>query len=139
MKTKKRGGSMRPGREEGREVGGGEHWWQSLRCNKTLFISDSLVKIFQQFLSIRSQCTDSGFPQVNYPVNLQGTRVALSVKHPTLDLGSGHNPTIHGAEPCIGLCADNGESAWDSLSVPLSLSASPPLKHMYIGVLSLSK
>ena len=41
------------------------------------------------------------------------------------DFGSGHDLTVHGFEPRIGLCADNAEFAWDSLSP--SLSAPPSL------------
>ena len=44
------------------------------------------------------------------------------VKHPTLDLGSGHDPMVHGSGPLIGLCADGVEAAWDSL--PLSQQSS---------------
>ena len=47
--------------------------------------------------------------------------VAQSVKHLTLDFGSGHDLTIREFEPHIRLCADNAESAWHSLSIPLSL------------------
>ena len=45
-----------------------------------------------------------------------GAWVARSVKHPTLDFGSGHDLTAHGFKPCIGLCADSMEPAWDSFS-----------------------
>ena len=41
--------------------------------------------------------------------------VAQSVKHPTLDFGSGHGLTVCEFEPCIGLCADSAQPAWDSL------------------------
>ena len=50
-----------------------------------------------------------------------GTWVAQSVKRPTLDLGSGHDLTVHGFKPRVRLCAENAEPAWDSLSLPLSL------------------
>ena len=33
---------------------------------------------------------------------------------PTLDLGSGHDFTVREFEPCVGLCADGAEPAWDS-------------------------
>ena len=36
---------------------------------------------------------------------------------PTLDLSSGHDLTVHEIEPHVGLCADRGEPAWDSLSL----------------------
>ena len=57
-----------------------------------------------------------------------GTRVAQLAKGLTLgilDLGSGHDPSVHGIEPHIGLYADSAEPAWDSLSPPLT--APPPL------------
>ena len=40
-----------------------------------------------------------------------------SVKHPTLDFGSGHDLTICGFEPHIGPRNDSEEPAWDSLSL----------------------
>ena len=42
--------------------------------------------------------------------------MAQSVKHPTLDLGSGHGLAVRGFEPCVGLHADRAEPASDSLS-----------------------
>ena len=62
-------------------------------------------------------------------INLRGTWVAESIKHLTLHFGTGHDLMVCGFEPCIGLCADSVEPAWDSLSPTLS---APPL-------LSLSK
>ena len=58
--------------------------------------------------------------------------VAQSVKCPTLDFRSGHDLTVRGFEPRIGLCTDNAESAWDSLSLspclcPVPLMLSPSL------------
>ena len=50
--------------------------------------------------------------------------MAQSVKCQALDFGLGHDLTVHEIEPCIGLCADSAEPAWDSLSP--SLSAPPP-------------
>ena len=47
--------------------------------------------------------------------------MAQSVKRPTLGFGSVHDLTVCGFEPCIGLCADSVEPAWDSLSLLLSL------------------
>ena len=49
--------------------------------------------------------------------------MAQSVECPTpLDFGSGYDLMVCEFEPCIGLCADIAEPAWDS--VTLSLSAS---------------
>ena len=48
--------------------------------------------------------------------------MAQSVKHPALGFVSGPDFTVRGIEPHIGLCADSVELAWDSLSLPLSLS-----------------
>ena len=43
--------------------------------------------------------------------------LAQLVKHPTHDLGSGHDLTVRGFEPHVGLCADGDgtEPAWDSV------------------------
>ena len=49
------------------------------------------------------------------------------------DFSSGHDFTIHETEPCVGLCADSMEPAWDS-HLPLSL----PLSHSLSVSLSLS-
>ena len=51
-----------------------------------------------------------------------GASVAQQVKHLPLGFGSGHDLTIHGFKPLIGLYADGREPAWDSLSLPLSVS-----------------
>ena len=47
-----------------------------------------------------------------------GAWVVQLVKRPTLDTGSGHDLTVGGNKPCIGLYAKNMEPAWDSLSAP---------------------
>ena len=49
--------------------------------------------------------------------------MAQSVKHSSLDFGSGLDLTVCDFEPRIGLCADSAEAAWNSLSP--SLSAPP--------------
>ena len=57
--------------------------------------------------------------------------MAGSVKRPTLDLGSGHDLTVHEFVSCRGLCADGAE-VLSLLSLPLlslcSLSLSVFLK-----------
>ena len=55
----------------------------------------------------------------------QGTWVAHLVKHLTFDLSSGHDLTVPEIEPCIRLCADSTEPAWDSLSPSLCPSPTP--------------
>ena len=50
-----------------------------------------------------------------------GAWEAQSVKRLTLNFGSGHDLTVCGFEPRVGLCADSVEPAWDSLSLPFSL------------------
>ena len=55
-----------------------------------------------------------------------GAWVALSIKRLTLDFGSSHDLVIPDFEPHVGLHID---SAWDSLSLPLSL----PLPHLRIN------
>ena len=47
-----------------------------------------------------------------------GTRVAQLVADLTLNFGSGHNLTVYGIKPHIGLCADGADPAWDSLYPP---------------------
>ena len=47
--------------------------------------------------------------------------MAQPVKGLTLDFGSGHDLTVCEFKAHLGLCADNAEPAWDSLSLPLSL------------------
>ena len=53
----------------------------------------------------------------------RGAGVAQSVECLTLDFGSGHDLTAHEFKPCVGLCTDSMEPAWDFLS-PLSASFS---------------
>ena len=50
----------------------------------------------------------------------RGTWVAQFAKRLTLGFGSGHDLTVRGIKPCIGLCPGSVEPAWDSLSLPLS-------------------
>ena len=45
------------------------------------------------------------------------------------DFGSGHVLMVRGVKPRIRLCTDSVETAWDSLSLPLSLLPPPPLAH----------
>ena len=60
-----------------------------------------------------------------------GALVAQSVKRLTLDFGSGHDVTVCGFKPRVGLCAEDGACLGFSLSLSLSLSlcAPPPLTH----------
>ena len=48
---------------------------------------------------------------------IRGAWGAQSVKHPTLDFGSGHDLRVREIEPHTGLHADSTEPAWDSLSL----------------------
>ena len=71
-----------------------------------------------------------------------GTWVAQLVKHLPLNLGSGLDLTVCEFKPCIGLCADGTEPAWDSLSLslsPLMLSISLSLSLSLSFSLSLSE
>ena len=54
----------------------------------------------------------------------RGAWVAQPVKCLILDFGSGHDLTVCGFEPHVGLCADSVEPAWDSLSVSLPFPCS---------------
>ena len=57
-----------------------------------------------------------------------------SIKHPTLEFGSGHNLRVCGLEPHVELCSDSLEPVWESLSL-LSL----PLFHACKYTLSQNK
>ena len=46
--------------------------------------------------------------------------MAQLVKHLTLGFGSAHDLTVHRIKPCVGLCTDRVEPAWDSLSSSVS-------------------
>ena len=43
--------------------------------------------------------------------------MAQSVEHSTVHSGSGQDLVVRGFEPCIGLCTDSMEPAWDSFSL----------------------
>ena len=62
---------------------------------------------------------------------VRGAWVVQFIKRRTLDFSSGPDLAVCEFEPCVGLCTDSAEPAWDFLSPSLS---APPL-HM----LSLSK
>ena len=48
-----------------------------------------------------------------------GVWVAQLVKRPTLDLRSRHDLMVGEFKPCVGLCDDSAERAWDSASPSL--------------------
>ena len=50
--------------------------------------------------------------------------MAQLVEHLALDFGPGHDLTVHEIRPCVKLCADSMETAWDSPSLLLSLTLS---------------
>ena len=58
--------------------------------------------------AIRKRPFDNGTHRKLFLLEMEafwGTWVAQSVKHQTLDFGSGHDLTVCGFEPCIGLYA----------------------------------
>ena len=57
--------------------------------------------------------------------------MAQSAKHLTLGFGSGNDLTVPEIEPCLRLCADSVEPAWDSLSPSLS---APPLLSLSLSL-----
>ena len=57
--------------------------------------------------------------------NINFWTLAQSVGRLAFDFGSAYDLTIRDIKPCIGLCADSVEPAWDSPS----LSLSPPHSH----------
>ena len=64
--------------------------------------------------------------------------MAQLLKHPTLDFCSSHDLMVSGIKPCVGLCADSMEPAWDSLSPSLSASPLLMLSRAFSFSLSLS-
>ena len=57
----------------------------------------------------------------------RSTWLAQSVKRLTLDLGSGHDLTVREFKPHVGLCADDAEPVWDSLSLSAPSRLAPRL------------
>ena len=55
-------------------------------------------------------------------ITSRGTWVAQSVKHPTLDFGSGQDLKVPMIEPCIGPCAGRGSEAQSSIFHPRTLA-----------------
>ena len=51
----------------------------------------------------------------------RGVWMARSVECLTLDFSSGHDLPVCEFKPCVRLCTDRVETAWDSLSFSLSL------------------
>ena len=64
--------------------------------------------------------------------------MAQSVKHPTLDFGSGHDLTVCEIKFNVGLCTDSKESAWDSLSASLPTPTLLACACTHVCALSLS-
>ena len=62
--------------------------------------------------------------------------MAHLVKHLTSDFGSGHDLMVLGIEPHVRLHTGGLEPAWDSLSLPLSLSRPA---HVHILFLKINK
>ena len=59
---------------------------------------------------------------------LGGAWAAQWVKCPALDFGSGHDRPVREFEPCIGLCTDSAEPAWESVTPSLCPSPTLSLK-----------
>ena len=72
-----------------------------------------------------------GVPIVPVFKKRRGAWGVQSVEYPTLDFGSGYDPTVCGIKSCMGLCADSIEPAWVSLLLSLPVHCT--------GILSLSK
>ena len=65
------------------------------------------------------------------PFHFGGAWVVQLVKLLTPDFGSGHGLIVREIEPCIGVCTDSVESAWDPLSPSLSV---PPLLSLSLSL-----
>ena len=63
--------------------------------------------------------------------------MAQSVKHLTLGFGSGHDLTVCGIKPHVGLPADSVDPTWNSLSP--SLSDPPPAHTLSLKINKLKK
>ena len=95
--------------------------WESLQCFHDKCVSSKLYASATSFTYLRKPLFWMLCLKVEGP---WGIWVVQLVKHLTLDFGSGHDLAVHEIEPCIGLCTDSVETAWDSLSS--SLFASTP-------------
>ena len=62
-------------------------------------------------------------------IQIRGAGVAQWIKYLSLDFGSGHDLAVCEFEPHIGLCADDAEPTWDSVS--LSFCPSPTCTHSF--------
>ena len=95
------------------------------------------ISMFRLFIKIRLDCVNLACVATVLPVSkpdgFRGTCVSQSVKHPTLDFGSGYDLAVCHLELHIRFCADSAEPAWDPCSPSLSVL---PLLTI---VLSLSK
>ena len=49
-------------------------------------------------------------------------RMAQSVRHLTLDFGSGHDLIVCEFKPCVGLCTDSVDPAWNPLSLKIKIN-----------------
>ena len=95
-----------------------------------LITNNEIESVVKKFPTNKSSGPDSftwGCYQL-FKEELGGTWVALSDEHPTLDFRSGHDLTVCESRPCVGLCADSVEPAWDSLSSTLSATRAFSLK-----------
>ena len=100
-----------------------------MRPSAVFFDSLFLVNAFSLLASV------SIYLLVIYKALSRGAWLAQLVKHLSFGFSMGHDVTVCEFELCIGLCADRMEPAWDSLSLPLSLSVPPLL----VLLLSLSE
>ena len=82
------------------------------------------MKIKLEIEAARKSC-------MNQKIKRKGTRVAQSVKRPTLGVGSGHDLTVREFEPRTWLWTGSREPAWDSPSPSLS---APPLPALFLSL-----
>ena len=72
-----------------------------------------------------NQLSHTGTLQIYVLKVHRGAWVAQSVRHLTLDPGSGHDLMVGEFEPHVGLHTASTEPAWESLSLLLSLPFFP--------------
>ena len=91
--------------------------YYNTKCNFNNLIQYNNFIEFYHFVNL--------YPREIYILQKQGwgVWVGQSIKHPTLDFGSGHDLTVGEMKPCVGFCTGSTEPTWDSLSSSFSSSS----------------
>ena len=90
------------------------------KCSVTLATS---ITMSMDNWNMNTECKASALLKKEFlKEHMWGTWGAQSFECPALDLGSGHDLTVHGMEPCVGHYTDSREPVWDSLSFSLKIN-----------------